>query len=162
MKANSSWNVRVMDPETKRRRFVGSFASEEDAAKAYDCAAVQARGPGAKRNFPGDAISEPPVSKGEEQKQRKSSRYVGVIWDTANSSWKVQLWDRQTKRPPHRFLRLRGGRGQGVRLRGCAGARTRCPAQLPRRGDQRAACVGDSSARSLAASQLPLSPTVAW
>jgi hypothetical protein len=28
------------------------YASEEGAARAYDCAAVQAHGPGAERNFP--------------------------------------------------------------------------------------------------------------
>jgi hypothetical protein len=35
-----------------------------DAARAYDCAAVQAHGPGAKRNFP---VSELPVTVGEER-----------------------------------------------------------------------------------------------
>jgi hypothetical protein len=39
--------ARMDDPQTKRRHHVGNFAyaSEEDAARAYDCAAVQARGP---------------------------------------------------------------------------------------------------------------------
>jgi hypothetical protein len=41
-----------MDPTTKRNLHVGSYSSEEDAARAYDCAAVQAHGPDAKRNFP--------------------------------------------------------------------------------------------------------------
>jgi hypothetical protein len=67
-----------MDQETKRRRFIGSCASEEDAARAYDCAAVQARGPGAKRNFPDEAVSELPVSLGRKRKQRSSSRYIGI------------------------------------------------------------------------------------
>jgi hypothetical protein len=81
--ANSSWCVRLTGPQTKRQRHVGSFASEEDAARAYDFAAVQAHGPGAKRNCPGEAISEPPASKG---KQRSSSRYIGVYWHKAGSS----------------------------------------------------------------------------
>jgi hypothetical protein len=59
--------VQLKDPQTKRQQHVGYFASEEDAARAYDCAAMQAHGPGAKRNFPGEAIGEPPVSKGQEQ-----------------------------------------------------------------------------------------------
>jgi hypothetical protein len=42
-----------------------------------------------------------------------------------------KLWDSQTKHAAHRVLRLRGGRDQGVRPCGCAGARTRCQAQLP-------------------------------
>jgi hypothetical protein len=67
------------DPQTKR--CVGRYASEEDAARAYDCTAVQARGPGTKRNFPGEDISEPPATVGEDRKQRSSSRFIGVIWE---------------------------------------------------------------------------------
>jgi hypothetical protein len=33
----------MTDPQTKRQRYIGSFASEEDAARAYDHAAVEAR-----------------------------------------------------------------------------------------------------------------------
>jgi hypothetical protein len=76
--ADSVWHVRLRDPETKGSRHIGSFASEEDAARAYDCAAVQAHGPGVKRNFPGVDINELPVSVGEKRKQRSSSRYIGV------------------------------------------------------------------------------------
>jgi hypothetical protein len=100
-KASSSWRVQLTDPQTKRKRTIGSYASEDDAARAYDCAAVQAHGPGAKHNFPGEAISEPPVALGEERKQRKSSRYVGVSWHKASSSWQVHLTDPQTKRVRH-------------------------------------------------------------
>jgi hypothetical protein len=53
----------MTDLQTKRRRFIGAYASEEDAARTYDCAAVRAHGPGTKRNFPNDrtTISEPPA-----------------------------------------------------------------------------------------------------
>jgi hypothetical protein len=61
VEANLSWRVRMMDPQTKRQRRIGSFASEEDAARTYDCA-VKAHGPGAKQNFPDEAISDIPVS----------------------------------------------------------------------------------------------------
>jgi AP2-like factor (euAP2 lineage) len=77
-KRSSSCDVRLTDPQTKRRLSIGCFASEEDAARAYDCAAVQAHGPGAKRNFPGEAINELPATLGEDLKQRSSSRYLGV------------------------------------------------------------------------------------
>jgi cobalamin biosynthesis protein CobT len=55
--------VRLWDTQTKRRLTIGRFASEEDAARAYDRAAVQL-GSDAKLNFPGGTISEPPVSSG--------------------------------------------------------------------------------------------------
>jgi hypothetical protein len=38
------------------------------------CASVQAHGPGAKRNFPGETTCELPVTVGEKRKQRSSSR----------------------------------------------------------------------------------------
>ncbi|KAG1654545.1 hypothetical protein FOA52_008401 [Chlamydomonas sp. UWO 241] len=99
--AKSAWRVRVMDPVTKSRRHIGRYASEEDAARAYDCAAVQAHGPDAKRNFPDEAISELPAILGEQRKQRSSSRFVGVCWNKAHSSWLASLWDPQTKRQRH-------------------------------------------------------------
>jgi hypothetical protein len=133
-KTKSSWRAVL----SKHNLFIGRYNSEEDAARAYDFAAVQARGPGAKRNFPGEAISEPPVSKGEEKRQKSSSRYLGVIWDKAKSSWKVQMMDPQ--QAAHWVLLLRGGRSTGVRPCGCAGAWTRRQAQLPGRGHPRAAC----------------------
>ncbi|KAG1667888.1 hypothetical protein FOA52_013648 [Chlamydomonas sp. UWO 241] len=104
-KAMSAWVVQLTDPQTKRKRGIGFYASEEDAARAYDCAAVQARGPGVKRNFPGEVISEMPVAVGEERrverKQGSSSRYIGVYWHKSNSVWLVQLWDPQAKRVRH-------------------------------------------------------------
>jgi hypothetical protein len=54
-KGRSAWKVRMTDPLTHHRQFIGSYASEEAAARAYDCAAVQAHGPGVKRNFPSAA-----------------------------------------------------------------------------------------------------------
>jgi hypothetical protein len=82
-KSRSNWRVDLK--RNKRNRCIGHFASE-DAAVAYDCAAVQARGPGAKRNFPDGAIGELPETVGEQKKQNKSSRYIGVNWNKASSS----------------------------------------------------------------------------
>jgi hypothetical protein len=97
-----AWHVTVREPETKRNRYVGGYASEEDAARAYDCAAVKAYGSGAKRNFPGEVVSELPETVGEtrkvERKQRSSSRYIGVAWDKASSAWLVQLYEPRTQR----------------------------------------------------------------
>jgi hypothetical protein len=77
--------VQLKDPQTKRKRHVGCYASEEDAARAYDCASVQAHGPGADRNFPAEVIRHLPVSK-DERKQRSSSQYLGVYFDKGSSS----------------------------------------------------------------------------
>jgi hypothetical protein len=76
----------AVGPADQAEQHIGRYASEEDAARAYDCAAVQAHGPGARRNFPDETISEPPVTVGEQKKQRSSSRYVGVSWYKARSS----------------------------------------------------------------------------
>jgi hypothetical protein len=103
--AGSSWHVKLTDPQTKFEQHIGYYASEEDAARAYDCAVVQARGPGSKRNFPTEAISEPPATKGKSGVGRKrkgsSSLYIGVSWKTAGSSWHVKLTDPQTKCEQH-------------------------------------------------------------
>jgi hypothetical protein len=72
--------------EDEVQQHIGCYASEEDAGRAYDCAAVQAHGPGAKRNFPGEAIIEAPETVGKQKKQRSSSRYIGVSWDKRGSS----------------------------------------------------------------------------
>jgi hypothetical protein len=91
----AKWRVELYDPLAKRSRYIGRYASDEDAARAYDCAAVQAHGPDTKRNFPGEDISEPPVALGEEREQRKSSRYIS--WNKAKSSWIVKLRGPHTK-----------------------------------------------------------------
>jgi hypothetical protein len=77
--------VSLWDPQAKRNRFIGSYASEEDAARAYDCAAVQARGPGAERNFPGEATatSEMPVPQSSEQSREDNSPDGGAPAQTA-------------------------------------------------------------------------------
>jgi hypothetical protein len=66
--------VRLRDPQTKRDRCIGYFASEDDAARAYDRAAVQMHGPGAKRNLPDGAIGEPPQPAGGERKKGEGGK----------------------------------------------------------------------------------------
>jgi hypothetical protein len=59
---------------------------------------VQAHGPGVKRNFPDEATSEPPLTVTKGQEQRSSSRFIGVSWHKASSSWVVAMWDTQKGR----------------------------------------------------------------
>ncbi|KAG1667904.1 hypothetical protein FOA52_013665 [Chlamydomonas sp. UWO 241] len=125
----SSWVVQLRDSQTRRKRNIGSFACEEDAANAHDCVVVQAHGPGAKRNFPGEIISELPVTLGEKRKKRSSSHFIGVCWSKSQSAWHVQLTDPQTKRQRRigSYASEEDAEGRTtVRLCGCAGARARC------------------------------------
>jgi hypothetical protein len=74
-RGDEAWHVKLWVPQTKRERSIGFFTSEEDAARAFDFAAVKEHGAGAKRNFPTETISAPPVSLGE---KRKSSASAGT------------------------------------------------------------------------------------
>lgn len=46
------WTAKIRDPATRRSKHLGSFASERDAALAYDAAAIAANGEFATINFP--------------------------------------------------------------------------------------------------------------
>jgi hypothetical protein len=92
----SVWKAYLWNPQTKRQQTIGYYASEEDAARAYDCAA----GPDSKKiNFPGELISEPPVSLGDQRKERETSRFFGV--SSKGKAWQAQLWNRETKGLQH-------------------------------------------------------------
>jgi hypothetical protein len=102
--------VRLWDQQAERRQHIGFFATEETAARAYDYAAVQARGPGVKRNFPTEVISGPPANDRttwHEDMQAQDggpSKYIGVCRHPGSScrAWgHARLWDPQTQRKHH-------------------------------------------------------------
>jgi TPR repeat protein len=79
-KSNNKWVARIR--YDGKRRTLGCFKDEEEAARAYDRAARAQHGEKSQLNFPAEG----------ESGSRKSSKYRGVCWHKSSNKWKVQLY----------------------------------------------------------------------
>jgi hypothetical protein len=88
-----------------RSQHLGYFATEDEAAQAYDARARQLRGVAARLNFPGEGERQgtaqqrvDPQAKAANvaavatQQQRCTSAYRGVTWSKEYGQWRAQIW----------------------------------------------------------------------
>ena len=79
--------------------YLGDFAHEEDAARAYDAALVKYKGM-ATVNFPGEApLAEYKDARALTRVSAKTSRFTGVAWNdfSARGKWRAQISVRGTQ-----------------------------------------------------------------
>ncbi|PWA69889.1 DNA-binding domain-containing protein [Artemisia annua] len=76
LKPSGKWAAEIM--VQKKRKWLGTYGTEEEAARAYDMASIRYRGKNAKTNFP---VREYPEIQQEESGQENPSSEVGFDGD---------------------------------------------------------------------------------
>jgi hypothetical protein len=82
----------IRDPTRKGSRvWLGTFDSDTDAAKAYDCAAFKMRGRKAILNFPSEAgLSIPPPATGRKRRRSKGEEVLPESVDVSTENWNLK------------------------------------------------------------------------
>lgn len=89
------WQAHIEDPDTAKMVSLGLYASERNAAQAFDRASICVRG-GNVTNFPADWYSEEELENAWREvrsyfKPRPSSQYYGVYQTRASGRWKAEI-----------------------------------------------------------------------
>lgn len=95
-KFDTKWRAEIT--AGRRKRCLGSFSSEREAAEAYDKAALTLRGPAAFTNFPANhyasvSTRNEPV-KGRGGLGVKDRRFMGVAWCPSAHQFEARIWTR--------------------------------------------------------------------